>query len=349
MGLVMATKHLSQDPATVENNENDCPNELDPKNPTEDVVNCSEKKSSVLMKTDEEKSSSLGAEEKSKCRNSELDNDSDTASEVLERRRSGRAPQKRKERDFIIVQANRKPKSKSTKSTNNHKIEEDNVLLDTLEEDVQKSERSQISQILSEITEQKAQDNCYAWAEEHNKAKVPQLKLMKFPDEKIEKVIAEVGCVPEASKQDKENEVNASGVSGGGVSSSTENCVEEGSDEVVETEEQRMIRLAIEDWYDVVSKKSHEEMDDEVARILARDYDMQLRPNMKKAKLTSNAEERFREHVFEKAKLRKRRHSEDDEDDNDLYIPSQPKLYKKAFVVEAIRQMEIDRYVCLYV
>ena len=113
--------------------------------------------------------------------------------------------------------------------------------------------------------------------------------------------------------------------------------------EDVEDEAMVEMRNLISKWNDEKSQKSEEEIQQEVELILKTDVTEQLRPLMKKAALSAKAEERFHEHVFEKAKLRKRRISVEESEENDLYIPSQPKLYKREFVVEDIREMEIDR------
>ena len=310
--------------------------------------------------------------EKSDDRSS-LDSDSDFSEKASggEVRRSGRAPQKRTVKEFSIITSSKKPTTKS-KSKDARSNTEDTVLLDAVEE-VEKRERSEITNILSEISEQKSQDSCFSLIEKEKEEKALREKeylessfTLKAPRLEI-KPNAEITNLEkkleEGDNDEKENSSSNDASSNSGVIRNNETQDHKASVSSLEQDTtsgqfsegqesstdktnavDEAIVKAIQEWYDVVSKKSHDEMDEEVDRILENDRLSQLRPNMKKANISMKAEERFQEHVFEKAKLRKRRLSEDaNADDNDLYIPSQPKLYKKAFVVEDIREMEIDR------
>ena len=195
---------------------------------------------------------------------------------------------------------------------------EDIVLLDSPEE-FNKPERFHLQDVLAEVNAQKMLD--------------PNLGK---PDEGLTELIHTVTDI--TNRMPPAEPVVSSAV------------IELDADDVQlskEAEAAEVAQKAISEWYDVLSKKSAEEVQEEVDKIMQRNEFIQLRPNLKRANISCKAEERFYEHVFERAKLRKRRLSEDEAEDNDLYIPSQPKLYKKAFVVEEIREMEIDRLVSI--
>ena len=160
------------------------------------------------------------------------------------------------------------------------------------------------------------------------------LKKVDMANEIVRPVIREPVIVRSENSCTSENRVDGE-----------ENVVEEASEPEVPVEDESLIEMRnlISKWYDEKSQKSAEEIQEEVDLYLENELTQQLRPLMKKASLSAKAEERFHEHVFEKAKLRKRRHSVEESEENDLYIPSQPKLYKREFVVEEIKEMEIDR------